>query len=142
MPIRLIAWGLLVQSGRVLVQSRVGESFYRLPGGGIEEGETASEALARELAEEYRLEAEIGDLCSTVESTFESDGGYRQQVVLVHRFSVERSFDLLRHREHDDIVLAFQDLATLSSSSTAPPELHAFAVEPPTHLVVGHRRRG
>lgn len=43
----------------VLVQCDLRETFYRFPGGYIEFGETAKEAIVRELIEEYNLKIDV-----------------------------------------------------------------------------------
>ncbi|BCG60801.1 hypothetical protein PUR_42260 [Paenibacillus sp. URB8-2] len=45
---------------RFLVQCDTDESFYRFPGGSIEFGETASEAIVRELLEGFDLTVSVG----------------------------------------------------------------------------------
>ncbi|MFC5447509.1 NUDIX domain-containing protein [Paenibacillus aestuarii] len=46
----------------VLVQCDREETFYRFSGRSIEYGETAAEAIKRELHEEFGLQSEIGTL--------------------------------------------------------------------------------
>ncbi|CAH2463872.1 NUDIX domain [Bacillus mycoides KBAB4] len=47
---------------KVLVQCDENESLYRFPGGSIEFGETAQEAIIRELMEEYDLKVDVQEL--------------------------------------------------------------------------------
>src|SRR5262245_12986212 len=49
--------------------------LWSLPGGGIEAGESASEAALRELKEETGIIAEIEGLLENVEFTVEDEGG-------------------------------------------------------------------
>ncbi|KUL35992.1 DNA mismatch repair protein MutT [Streptomyces sp. NRRL F-4489] len=59
-PLRSVAW-LHVRDGRLLsVRTRGNDTFY-LPGGKYEAGETAREALSRELSEELGLRIPAGD---------------------------------------------------------------------------------
>jgi 8-oxo-dGTP diphosphatase len=46
-------------AGRVLLQRRRDNDQWALPGGAIEEGETAAEAVAREVEEETGCRAEV-----------------------------------------------------------------------------------
>lgn len=65
----------LLRDGRVLAARRgPGMSLaglWEFPGGKIEPGETPQQALARELVEELRCEASIGDLIVTTEHEYE-----------------------------------------------------------------------
>jgi 8-oxo-dGTP pyrophosphatase MutT (NUDIX family) len=63
--------GIAIRNGCVLLHKDVRESFWVLPGGRVEFGETAATALRRELQEEIGAVAEIGRLLWVTESFFE-----------------------------------------------------------------------
>ncbi len=62
MSVRVAA--VVARDGRVLLarHEKGGESYWVLPGGAVEPGETLAGALVRELREEAGLEVEVGDL--------------------------------------------------------------------------------
>lgn len=63
-PVRTAARALLINEGKLLaVKMRDrGETFYVLPGGGQQSGETLPQTLLRECAEEVGLQVEVGPL--------------------------------------------------------------------------------
>lgn len=82
----LRAEGIIVNEDKteILVQCDFDESFYRLPGGSIEFGETAGEAIKRELIEEFDLALNIGQLACISESIIQYDGKRRHDCTLIH----------------------------------------------------------
>ena len=68
--VRQRAAALIQSEGRVLLHRVVGDAFWALPGGGIEAGETAAQALVRELQEELGQPVEPGALACVVENFF------------------------------------------------------------------------
>ena len=65
---------IIKNKGRILVSpgydKSTDESFYRIPGGGIEFGETSLEALRREIKEELDAEIINCKLLTTIENIF------------------------------------------------------------------------
>ena len=65
--------GVIEQDGRILVGLRMKNDSYggywEFPGGKIEPGESTAECLARELAEELGIEAEVGELICEIQPT-------------------------------------------------------------------------
>ncbi|WP_241245857.1 NUDIX domain-containing protein [Microbacterium sp. 4R-513] len=88
--IRNIAVGLVVRDGRMLVEiypatARHGV-FARVPGGGIEFGETARQAVQREFVEELGIELSDAESLAITENIFESGGARGHEIV--HSFAV------------------------------------------------------
>ena len=76
MPIKKVIAAIIHKDGKYLLAQRAKKDFlygkWEFPGGKLEEGETHTECLARELMEEFSITARIGNyFCS---SYFEHEG--------------------------------------------------------------------
>ena len=62
--IRIRAAGILIKDGQILLvrHEKNGKSYYLLPGGGVEFGESVAEALVREFKEEVGLDIKVGPM--------------------------------------------------------------------------------
>ena len=81
------------------------EGFYWFPGGGIEPGETAEEAVKRELVEEAALQIDVLKPLYLSENLFVESGEYRHEVILyflaaVHARLETAPTDLREHEWH------------------------------------------
>ena len=54
--------GIIIRDKKLLVERSVGKDFYIAPGGKLEQGESAEQALVRELQEEYGITVRQADL--------------------------------------------------------------------------------
>lgn len=62
--------GLAVDGSRRLLHRAAGDEYWALPGGRVHIGETAAEALRREMAEEIHVAVEVGPMIFVVENYF------------------------------------------------------------------------
>jgi len=80
--IRLRAAAVLVRDGAVLLHRQAGDGFWALPGGKVEPGESAAEALVRELREELAVDITVGRLACVAENFFVHQGAAEHEVGL------------------------------------------------------------
>jgi len=80
--IRIRIAGLYVENGKLLLvkHHKFGKDYYLLPGGGQEKGETATQALAREMQEELSVDIVSSGLLFSGESV-PAEGINRKQVI-------------------------------------------------------------
>ena len=76
------AAALVTQQGRVLLHRAQGDAFWALPGGGIEPGESAAQAVVRELLEELGQAVVPGALACVVENFFVHSGQLHHELGL------------------------------------------------------------
>jgi len=70
--IEFIARAVIVRDGNILLARHI---YPFLPGGHIEFGESAKDALKRELLEELGIEAKVGEFLAILEYSFSDDDG-------------------------------------------------------------------
>jgi 8-oxo-dGTP diphosphatase len=89
---RVVA-ALIVQKGKLLVCQRTRHQTmplkWEFPGGKIEEGEQARDALRRELDEELGIQATIGDELARVQHEYPNGGMVELRFYVVREFSGE-----------------------------------------------------
>jgi len=102
-PVRYVAAGLILRGSEVLIcQRRAGSALalkWEFPGGKIEPGESAEQALRRELDEELGIAAEVGARIAHVRHNYRNGGAVDLEFFAVHRFEgelVNRVFEDMR----------------------------------------------
>jgi len=135
----LIARGLILDGGRVLACKDTRGDYFYLPGGHIEFGESAADALAREIDEEAGLKAKVGRLLMVFEQAFEQKGKPHHELCLM--FHVEHLADPdqpvdpsraptlpeVRSRE-EKLDFEWIELAALPETDLRPIEIKAWLV--------------
>ena len=124
--IEIIARGVCVQDGRLLVCHTKGAANTYLPGGHVEFGESAVYALSRELNEELGITCTVGPFLGSVEHTFFQKGDEHCEINLVFAFkmpagNVEESPTSCE----DYIEFHWLDIGTLNDSNLEPSILRS-----------------
>jgi 8-oxo-dGTP diphosphatase len=73
-PFHHLARGILIQNNKVLLAHAIGHKNTFLPGGHIEFGESAKDALVREIDEELGIKCEVESFLGLVEHKWEKKG--------------------------------------------------------------------
>lgn len=95
---------VIEHGGRILVgpgfDKIKNESFYRLPGGSMEFGETSEKAIRREMREELRCELTNLIRLGIEENVFEYNGSKGHQIVFLFRAELEDKSIYDREKVH------------------------------------------
>ncbi|HDR7711298.1 NUDIX hydrolase [Bacillus cereus] len=115
---------------KVLVQCDLSETFYRFPGGSIEFGEPAKEAIIRELMEEYDLKIDVQELAVVNERIFEWNNEKGHHCTLIHWGTVQEMVtNEIRHKEHENIILIWMSIEELKEKPTYPEGIVSYLEE-------------
>lgn len=139
------AAGIAFEDGHVLIHRALHEDFWTLPGGRIEQGETSTATMLREMREELLVEVEIGPLAILVESFFTDIGQQFHEIGFYHAMRLPSGFSRLRgdicHTIVDGVPLEYRwvpaDVASLAGWSVFPKPLrpHIAAPGPLLHII-------
>lgn len=91
--LRFVAAALILRGGEILIcQRRADQPMalqWEFPGGKIEPGESAEQALARELDEELGIRATVGPLVTRIRHNYRHGGAVDLQFFVVREFAGE-----------------------------------------------------
>ena len=129
--------GIAIHDGRVLVEQAVGQGFCFLPGGRVEFGENAADALRREATEELGEPAKVGRLLIVADNFFELDGRRYQEVNLYFLIELDETSPILGHDgrfagAESSIALEWTPIDELESANLKPTFLHEYIRELPS----------
>ena len=87
--IEVIARGVCIMDGQILLCHGKKSRLTYLPGGHVDFGETARQALVREIAEETGLKSDAGRFLGCCEHTFIQNGEPHAEINLVFELTIE-----------------------------------------------------
>ncbi|PIQ74885.1 MAG: ADP-ribose pyrophosphatase [Candidatus Portnoybacteria bacterium CG_4_8_14_3_um_filter_40_10] len=99
--IEIITRAVILDKDKILLCKKKSADYYFLPGGHIEFGETAQQALERELKEELNIETDKIDYIGTIENMFSENGNRHHEINLV--FAVKpQNHSSISNEDHID----------------------------------------
>ena len=103
--------GILSQSGKILLQKRADKGTWGLPGGALELGESALEALVREFYEETGVEVRLEKLLNVYTKYSDSypNGDEAQVLTILYLVSSETSISINFFTSDETLELGFFD---------------------------------
>ncbi len=107
----------------VMVQCDHEETFYRFPGGMVEFGETAAQAIAREMIEEYDLSVRVKTLVAVSEAWVQTPERCAHQVTLLHHCELTAANEAVTtyiHSEDSAVKLVWRPLTLLGQRRVVP----------------------
>lgn len=120
-----IARAVILKGDTILMCRAKDGGAYFFPGGHIEFGERAEDAIKRELHEELHLTVRHADLIGVVENIYEH-GGLHHEINVI--FSIILSaYSVEAHEDH--IRFEFLQLRSFSEAIVLPSSLHASVLE-------------
>lgn len=126
--VEIIARGVAVADGEILLCRAKGGSTSYLPGGHVEFGETGRQALEREVREELRAEVKVGKFLGVVENSFLQHGKKHAEVNLV--YEMEFAGPKPRESAEDWIEFEWRGLDSLKSARLLPEAFLALEIYP------------
>ncbi|MEU4806006.1 NUDIX domain-containing protein [Actinosynnema sp. NPDC023587] len=140
---KLRAAGLVVHDGQLLVcYADVVEGCFP-PGGKVRFGESATEAVHRELVEELGVSFEAGELALVAECVYDDDGVLHHEVCFYFRLGWPAGLppDVVGQILHEEQSFGWVPLAALPDHGFTPPEIlpHLSGRGGPTHLAFDRR---
>jgi 8-oxo-dGTP pyrophosphatase MutT (NUDIX family) len=86
------AAGIAIRDGRVLVQNVSGDPVASIPGGRIDQHESSTETVIREMQEEFGLRVETGPLAFVIESFFPEKDQVFHEIGFYYPIAVPKAF--------------------------------------------------
>jgi len=123
--IEILARGLWIQNGSVLLCRNLAAGYRYLPGGHVEFGEAAADAVAREFVEETGLHVAVGPPLLMVEQDFTQDGRDRHELTIVFHVELQGAPAEVQSLEAD-IAFDWIPLALLSDTDVRPESIRAW----------------
>ncbi len=128
-----IVRGICIAQDSVLLAQDIGASNTFLPGGHIEPGENAMDALEREVLEELGVASQAKEFLGVVENLYESSGSRHHEVNLVFRITSVSLTNSEVDPESKESHLRFFwcRLDQLESQNLLPQPMAGFFQDPP-----------
>ncbi len=118
--IQVVARGIAISNGNVLLSSRVNSDRWSIPGGRVEKDESISDALKREFLEECGVTITVERPLLTLENVFEKRGEHIQEVNVY--FAISLPSLEVSAKEHD-AVFKWVPISSLSSFPLLPNKM-------------------
>lgn len=110
----LLARGICIRDGKLLLAYHKEKRYYFLPGGHIEAGESGKTTLEREAQEEAGLSIKETEFALTFEHAWQGDTEMENEITLIYTFTTDEE-DLRSHEPHLEFSWeAIGDLAAIN----------------------------
>lgn len=133
MRFHYIARGVCQVGNSVLLAQEIGATNTFLPGGHIETGENAMDALTREIREEMGLGCTVQAFLGAFEHTWRGPNPEHHEINLVFRFASESLTNTSANPESNESHLRFFwcDVSEIQHANLLPPPLIGLFQSPP-----------